>query len=225
AADRSHALCYVHDLAPTLMEAMADSAAASAPMMAESTGTSGKSSTGGEGDAPPLPVHDADGRSLMPVIRGEMEGVRDRLFCYCDDPAAMGIRTSSWFALVDMSLELQPFDEPPIQAGSGSGEPPERRLALPASESPNSESPNAAVWGGDSGNDPHPDPLWDVATVRRIVELYVKPDDRWEMNDVADRCPEAAVAAIRQALAFRGLMKGELSALPPLDSSLTERRS
>jgi arylsulfatase A-like enzyme len=30
------------------------------------------------------------------------------------------------------------------------------------------------------------------STVRRRLELYVKPDDRWEANEVADRCPDVA---------------------------------
>jgi len=220
AADRSHALCYVHDLAPTLMDAMGDPAAHSIETATDSGQTSGKSPVGCSGDVPLASIHETDGRTLMPIIRGESEGVRDRLFCACDEPAAVGVRTPSWFALVDMSLELKPFDERPMETVSASRGPAETPLALFASE-----SPHLAVSGGDSGDDSDSPQLLDVATVRRIVELYVKPDDRWEMNDVADRCPDAAVAAIRQALAFRRLMRGELSDLPPPDPKLKERLS
>ena len=52
-------------------------------------------------------------------------------------------------------------------------------------------------------------------------ELYAKPDDRWEVNNVADRYPEL-VDSLRQALeAFeRSLMSGKADEIPPLDDVL-----
>lgn len=220
AADRSHALCYIHDLAPTLIEAMSDPAAPSPETATQSNQATCINAIDSGGDLPLPSIPEVDGQSLMPVIRGALEGVRDRLFCYCDEPAAVGVRTPSWLALVDMTLELLPFDEGTSDAAltsRGSSEKP--------GESVGSELPQLTASGGDCADDSDSPQLPDVATVRRIAELYVKPDDRWEMNDVADRCPEAAVAAIRQAAAFRNLVRGELSALPPPDPRLTERLS
>ncbi len=220
AADRSHALCYVHDLAPTLIEAISDPAALSPETKPHTAQTTDVSAIDCGSDVPLPSIPEADGRSLMPIIRGAVEGVRDRLFCYCDEPAAVGVRTPSWFALVDLSLELPPFHQQPSQAALTSREPSEGLR-----ESLGSELPQRTASGGDCEKDSDSPQLPDVATVRRIAELYVKPDDRWEMNDVADRCPETAVAAIRQAAAFRHLVRGELSALPPSDPTLLERLS
>jgi hypothetical protein len=52
-------------------------------------------------------------------------------------------------------------------------------------------------------------------------ELYVKPDDRWEVNDVADRC-DAVVQMLRRALAeyVEHLRSDRLEALPPLEDVL-----
>ncbi|HJT33256.1 MAG TPA: sulfatase-like hydrolase/transferase [Pirellulales bacterium] len=55
----------------------------------------------------------------------------------------------------------------------------------------------------------------------QVAELFAKPDDRWDQNDVADRCPEV-VDGLRQALDelethVRG---GALGGLPPLEESL-----
>lgn len=52
-------------------------------------------------------------------------------------------------------------------------------------------------------------------------ELYAKPDDRWEMNDVADRCPEivAAMQAAHDELAIH-LSKAQGGPPTPLDELL-----
>ncbi|NUQ61912.1 MAG: sulfatase-like hydrolase/transferase [Pirellulales bacterium] len=76
------------------------------------------------------------GRSLLPVVRDEIAGVRDRL-CIVGAGEERGIVTQAWFG----------------------------RFADKA-------------------------------------QLYLKPDDRWEVNDVADRCPQivdALEAALREA--------------------------
>jgi arylsulfatase A-like enzyme len=35
------------------------------------------------------------------------------------------------------------------------------------------------------------------------VELFSKPDDRWEANEIADRCPDEAAAMLALAVEFR----------------------
>lgn len=44
---------------------------------------------------------------------------------------------------------------------------------------------------------------YDEAGEARDVELYVKPDDRWEANEVADRCPGVVEAALGLLLKLR----------------------
>lgn len=75
-------------------------------------------------------------RSLLPLVRGEAEQVRDRL-CLTTATGTRAIRARDWHAI------FPPDDAP--------------------------------------------------------AELYVKPDDRWEFNEVANRAPEA-VAELREAL-------------------------
>jgi arylsulfatase A-like enzyme len=52
-------------------------------------------------------------------------------------------------------------------------------------------------------------------------ELYAKPDDRWEVNDVAGRCPNivAAMQIAHDAL-LEKLVSGQLEELPALDEEL-----
>ena len=217
AADRSHALCYAHDLAPTLRAAMADPTDPPPAGSPDSCLTHGEYSPARPGESPAFTSCDTDGGNLMPIVLGQIEQVRDRLFCRCDDPAVVALRTASWSALVDMTADLQSFDKSPPPPATVPAEPASRAFALGVNGAEDTvvQEGNAEAEPGDDSQD--------VTTVRGIVELYVKPDDRWEINDVADRCPRAAVAAIRQALAFRRLVKGDLSALPPLDAPLTER--
>ena len=44
----------------------------------------------------------------------------------------------------------------------------------------------------------------------QLVELYLKPDDAWEVNDVADRCPDVVQA-------MRELARQLAREPPPLD--------
>lgn len=66
-------------------------------------------------------------------------------------------------------------------------------------------------------------PAWAMRSGKDLRELFVKPDDRWECNEVADRCPE--VLAELEALQARLLQSAESgSAFPdaPLDSLLVQ---
>jgi len=99
---------------------------------------------------PDLP-HSPDAASLMPLVREEVESIRDRV-CLVAGDTERAIRTPAWFL---------------------------REAAEP--------------------------------------ELFAKPDDRWEVNDVADRCQDV-VDLLRTAYAeyLRALCSGELDSLPPL---------
>ncbi|MCX7425208.1 MAG: hypothetical protein NTW96_06230, partial [Planctomycetia bacterium] len=52
-------------------------------------------------------------------------------------------------------------------------------------------------------------------------ELFVKPDDRWEVNDVADRCRDVADRLRDAAAAYdEHLQADRLDELKPLDEVL-----
>jgi arylsulfatase A-like enzyme len=62
-------------------------------------------------------------------------------------------------------------------------------------------------------------PAWRLRHVGERIELYVKPDDRWEVNDVASRCGDVAerlAAAMRETR--DAFLRGEVP--PPLDDVL-----
>ena len=103
------------------------------------------------GSEPPSPV----AKSLLPVVAGEVESIRDRL-CIAGLETERAIRTPGWY----MRLGGRP-------------------------------------------------------------ELFAKPEDRWEVNDVADRCADV-VDSLRQALSQYELCleSGQLANLPPLNEIL-----
>ena len=51
--------------------------------------------------------------------------------------------------------------------------------------------------------------------------MFCKPDDRWEANDVANRCQDV-VEGLQKTLAQyqQAMMAGEAAQLPPLDDVL-----
>jgi arylsulfatase A-like enzyme len=63
-------------------------------------------------------------------------------------------------------------------------------------------------------------PAWHLRDAAE-PELFAKPDDRWEVNDVADRCPEV-VDLLREAFAeyARVLSSGERTGVRPLENIL-----
>ena len=105
----------------------------------------------GAEDVPESPT----GGSLMPIVRQEVELLRDRL-CIAGDRSDRAIRTPAWY--------LRTAAEP---------------------------------------------------------ELFAKPDDRWEVNNVSDRCREV-VECLRDVLAQyeQTLHSGRVSELPPLSEVL-----
>ena len=91
------------------------------------------------------------GKSLMPIVRGEAEAIRDRLLLSAPDGQS-AVRTPAWY--------MRLADEP---------------------------------------------------------QLYVKPDDRWEVNDVADRCAEVVERLDETAEQYRQwLIAGQGEPLEPL---------
>ena len=54
-------------------------------------------------------------------------------------------------------------------------------------------------------------------------ELYAKPDDFWEINDVANRCQEVVESLLDAADRFeQTIYSGTAADLPPLDEVLVE---
>jgi arylsulfatase A-like enzyme len=106
------------------------------------------------------------GQSLLPLVRGERETLRDRA-CITGARGQRAIRTPAWY------LSLTPV-----------------------------------------ANDEEHHPQ---------VELYAKPDDRWEVNDVEDRCSETA-DLLQAALAdfAAAAEQGAIERLSPLDESLVD---
>ena len=51
-------------------------------------------------------------------------------------------------------------------------------------------------------------------------ELFVKPDDRWEVNDVADRCADLIEPLKRAFDDHAQYVRGQLADLPPLDPAM-----
>jgi arylsulfatase A-like enzyme len=104
------------------------------------------------------------GRSLLPIIRDDVQSVRDRI-CLAGASGERGFRTPAWY------------------------------LRLPGSRPERDEPPPP--------------------------ELYAKPDDRWETNDVAPRCTEVVTGmqAAHEAAA-QGLAAGQCSEWPSLNEVL-----
>jgi hypothetical protein len=63
-------------------------------------------------------------------------------------------------------------------------------------------------------------PAWHLRS-GEVPELFAKPDDYWEVNNVAPRCPEV-VECLEDALAEfeQTLQAGRISDLPPLSDIL-----
>ncbi len=57
----------------------------------------------------------------------------------------------------------------------------------------------------------------------RQVKLYVKPDDRWEVSEIADRCPQVVEALSQHAISLRACLDANTrEQLPELEESLCE---
>lgn len=113
-----------------------------------------------------LPTAHPFARSLLPLVRDEVQTIRDRA-CSAVPNGERAIRTRAW------------------------------QLRMPG----------ASPMAGDP--------------VPPTPRLYAKPDDRWEVNDVAIRCPEIVDSLQQAAADFERLAAaGRLSELMPLDAEL-----
>ena len=117
------------------------------------------------------------GQSLLPVIRGDCQGVRDRACTVAYDPTLptgmpreLAMRTRYWHLRLDPRGEPSDEDVP---------------MAQPS--------------------------------------LYVKPDDRWEQNEIASRCPNQ-VNALRTAVddLLTAVEGDDAKAMAPLDKCLLD---
>jgi len=112
------------------------------------------------GVEPNLPL--ADGHSVLPVLNCPQNEPRQTSVAYNADDGQLVLRTPAWM--------LRAYPRTALDVSSG-------RKSLD-----NQAVVGRAVKSCQSGGDnPSEDPT---------VELYVKPDDRWECNDVAILCPQ-----------------------------------
>lgn len=139
----------------------------------------------------PAPAPPSQGRSLLPLIDGDRDDWRDRLLLSGEDDQA--IRTAAWYL-------RRPSSDRPLGTDGVAG--PD---ASPAARTAGAVS--APPEDAPAAREPHiPDAL---------PELYVKPDDRWEQNDVASRCSDVVEQLIavddqcRQAAAAGRPQPGE----------------
>ncbi len=107
----------------------------------------------------------AQGRSLLPIVRGQRQAHRDRIY----------LTSSATLAL-------------PLGEGRGEGAPLSTSDAAPLS-APAERALRTPAWLLKLSSD---------ASGERL-QLYAKPSDRWEVSEVADRCPEIA-AELKEVL-------------------------
>jgi hypothetical protein len=116
--------------------------------------------------------------SLMPIVRGQSEALRDRL-CILGSGPERAIRTPAWYL----------------------------RAAAEDLPSPGTDRRLVGRGAGGEGD----------------AELFAKPDDRWEVNNVASRCAEV-VDGLQNALAQYelALPVGRVCDLPRLSDMLRD---
>jgi arylsulfatase A-like enzyme len=164
------------------------------------------------------------GRSLMPVIRGESPSVRDRVFCL-DESKCLAIRTPAWFAqiLLSQSAEVPEFGE---SEENSEGSKTLQRLRILAEL----DTPESAEDDEQTDEEALSASCIEISELRQLIRLFVKPDDRWEVNEVADRCPDVAVQFLQMAYNFLKTCEVqtgekdtiEFCALPPLNHDLAK---
>jgi len=211
-AERSQALVYPHDTLPTVIDYL------------------GLEDTRRESPAESTDYVNTEhrvwiaGRSVLPIIRGDTETVRDRLLIY-DGSNLLAIRTPAWFAQVRL---------PEVAEDSGESEGEEAKKQLQVLDSSDVTADRSGHDRG--GHLARPDEqesvlsYIEIAELRKHIRLFVKPDDRWEINEIADRCPEVAVQFLRMARGFVDVYRSQTNdrrminflALPPLTQELAK---
>jgi arylsulfatase A-like enzyme len=113
-------------------------------------------------------------------------------------PVDVGVTLLDWFEILRI---------PPEQGASS-------LLSLAEAQRGDLER-QLVIASGEKGERVIRTPAWMLRQATTGVELFVKPDDRWEANEVAARCPEIAerlLAVLEWA--------GSKEAAPPLDNEL-----
>jgi Sulfatase len=115
------------------------------------------------------------GLSLLPLVENEETVLRDRA-CVTAGDGEQGICTPAWYLRVTTAVEeSRTGSQPDANCGGKAGP---GTMAVPIASPASSDTAMPSV----------------------TVRLYKKPDDLWEVNDVADRCVEV-VDALQRALA------------------------
>ena len=142
-------------------------------------------------------------------------------------PADLAATLWAWFAEEPLpdSAGLGAIDLLPHVTGEQQL-PPARHRAVAVGEDRSSAVLHTPhwCWQGELGEKQDAEPLDDDSLDDDPAgQLYVKPDDRWEVNEIADRCPEIATAMQAELRQFAELAAaGRLKELPPLAEELRE---
>ncbi|MGQ9503962.1 MAG: sulfatase-like hydrolase/transferase [Thermogutta sp.] len=208
-AQRSQALVYPHDALPTLIDRLSwEKQSSQSPLKT--------SDEAGAGTGVWI-----SGRSLMPVIRGELESVRDRVFSVAESKC-MGILTPAWFAQILLAKGST------LPENMGTPEDDENQRTLRRLKAL-SDGRDSVSTGQDTELEIFLSHI-EISELRQLVRLFVKPDDRWEINEVADRCPRVAVQFLQMAADFLKMSDAktggedavEFCTLPPLGHDLAK---
>ena len=186
-SERSQALVYPHDLAASIL------------------GVAGVDVSVGQSEATILPDKTRvaiGGEDLLPIIRGELDHVRDRLFVW-DGHQTLAVRTRGWFAQVRLvgQEDVEEIADSSTATDNGEEEIAEDWMAQDLTTvSARADLANLVKMRTQEGEDSLSD--WEIEELRRRVRLFVKPDDRWEVNEVADRCPQIAGEFLKMTAEF-----------------------
>ena len=186
-SERSQALVYPHDLAVTVLNWV---------------GVDTPIGRTGNTVGPEKTWVAIGGEDLLPIIRGEVDQVRDRLFVW-DGHRTLAVRTRGWFAQVRLVGQEDAEEIADSSGALGSGEeavPDEATLQDLTVVSARADLANLVKMRTQEGEDSLSD--WEIEELRRRVRLFVKPDDRWEVNEVADRCPQIAGEFLKMTAEF-----------------------
>lgn len=211
-AERSQALVYPHDALATLIDWLGIGVDPSQPSSDTSQERDCKSGVW------------ISGRSLMPVIRGESPSVRDRVFSL-EEPKFLTIRTPAWFAQILLSQSAEVPEHGETEEISEGCKILQRLRILTEFDTPESAEEDREA----DKRTLSPSHI-EISELRQWIGLFVKPDDRWEVNEVADRCPGVAVQFLQMAYNFLKTCEVqtgesdpiEFCALPPLNHDLAK---
>ncbi|MGQ9575253.1 MAG: sulfatase family protein [Thermoguttaceae bacterium] len=135
-------------------------------------------------------------------------------------PGGLGAagRSQALVQPADLGATLADFWGIPLERTPGDG-----RTLLPLVREEIETARDRACIVGRSPDRAIATPVWYLRVAER-EELFLRPDDRWQVNDVADRCPEV-VELLRAAFDHysQALQSGQISQIPPLDDLVLVR--